>query len=70
MGYKVPFEGIDITCIEDPLTPNLEITQIVLHRALPLDSQESPSMRVIDSPMSWIIVKSCEGNLVKQNGLR
>jgi hypothetical protein len=47
LWVKGSIEGINTTCIEDPLTPNLEITQIVLHRVLPLDSQESPSARVI-----------------------
>jgi len=31
LWVKGSMEGINTTCIEDPLTPNLEITQIVLH---------------------------------------
>jgi hypothetical protein len=32
LWVKGSIEGINTTCKEDPLTPNLEITQIVLHQ--------------------------------------
>jgi len=52
---KGSIEWINTTCREDPLTPNLEITQIVLHQVLPWILKCESHSRV--SLSKWEIAK-------------